>query len=286
MAGRAAGILVDLPAEWEGRAWRTTSRDGRDVRRARSLLAEDLDAVQDRWEGYVGPAKLQMCGPLTLAAQLELRGGTAAVADASARADLSVSLAEGLATHVRDLSRRVPGAEWVVQIDEPAATAVTAGTIPRASGWGTIAALSQREAGEALATVVEQLHSIGVALSVHSCADDPDWTLLTSCFGQSHGAISVDLVAIELEQATPPMEAWIDRGGSVWLGVDPPPDAAMGDNAALARLDALRLALGLDPERFSHAVVVTPRCGLTGTPDVVAASYAGVRRLMSRLRGD
>ncbi len=285
MAGRALGVLVDLPAEWDGRAWRTTSRDGRDVRRARSLLAEDLDAVEDRWQGYIGPAKLQMCGPLTLAAQLELRGGTAVVADASARADVAVSLAEGLAGHVRELSQRVPGAEWVVQIDEPAATAVTTGVIPRASGWGTISALTQREAGELLTTVVDRLRSLGVPMSVHSCANEPDWPLMTSCFGQTPAAISVDLDAIDLEQATPIMEAWLDEGGSLWLGIDPLADAGTGHDLAIARLETLRSAVGLDAERFAQAIVVTPRCGLTGAPDVVAASYAGVRQLMRRLRG-
>ena len=84
------------------------SRAGRDTRRARALLSEDLDAVEDRLQGYAGPAKLQMCGPLTLAAVLELRGGEAAVSDPVATADLAASLAEGLAAHLDDLRRRVP----------------------------------------------------------------------------------------------------------------------------------------------------------------------------------
>ncbi len=161
MVGRAVGVLVDVPAEWEGSRWRSTSRDGRDARRARALLSEDLDAVEDRLQGYVGPAKLQMCGPLTLAAVLELRGGEAAVSDPVATADLAASLAEGLVGHLSDLRRRVPGAEWVVQIDEPALSSVTAGAIPRSSGWGTVAAVPQADAARHLATAIAPIEADG-----------------------------------------------------------------------------------------------------------------------------
>lgn len=286
LAGRAAAVLVDLPVEWDGRAWRTTSRPGRDVSRAGSLLAEDLDAVEDRFQGYAGPAKLQICGPLTLAALVELRGGSAAIGDASAVADLAASLAEGVGEHLRDLRSRVPGAEWVVQIDEPALSAVTAGSIPRASGWGTLAAVASADAGRLLRAVTRQFDD-DAAVVVHSCATDPDWVALASGSSAEHGALSIDLEVVDVEAAAPAMEAWLGAGGTLWLGIDPlAGEGAPGEGSAPARLEVARSVLGIAPEDLASRISITPSCGISGTAAVAGASYAGVQRLMRRLRGD
>jgi hypothetical protein len=305
MVGRAVGVLVDVPAEWEGSRWRVSSRVGRDARRARSLLSEDLDAVEDRLQGYVGPAKLQLCGPLTLAAVLELRGGEAAVSDPVATADIAASLAEGLVEHLGDLRRRVPGADWVVQIDEPALSSVTTGAIPRSSGWGTVAAVPQTDAVRHLAAATAPIEAMGAGVALHCCAASPDWGVLAAHPGRYGRAISVDLAVISLTEAAPVMEQWLDSGGVLWLGVDPVAataeslgsgavgsgaggsDAGSGAlEAAYARLVDARSVLGIAPERFAEVVAVTPPCGLGGSLAVAAASYAGVRTLVRRLRGD
>lgn len=288
MVGRASAVLVDVPTEWEGSRWRVTARAGRDTRRARAMLSEDLDAVEDRLQGYVGPAKLQMCGPLTLAAVLELRGGEAAVSDPVATSDLAASLAEGLAAHLDDLRRRVPRAEWVVQIDEPALSSVTAGAVPRASGWGAIAAVPQPDAVRSLSEVTDAVEQAGAAVVLHSCATTPDWGVLTAGPGSQGRAISLDVVAVSLVEAAPTLERWLDTGGALWLGVDPVGGAVAADGleSAYERLVEVRSVLGIDREHFARVIAVTPRCGLAGAGDVVAASYAGVRTLMRRLRGD
>jgi len=286
LPGRAAAILVDLPVEWDGNAWRTAFRPGRDVNRARAMLAEDLDAVEDRFQGYHGPAKLQMSGPLTLAAVVELRGGTAAVSDRSATNDLAASLVEGLREHLRDLQRRVPGADWVVQVDEPALSAVTAGSVPRASGWGTIAAVEAAEAGRLLRSVTSQLGADVQGVVVHSCATEPDWAALTQGVDPDRGALSVDLEVIDLQAAAPAMEAWVGAGGSLWFGVNPLAVGAEGESTALERLEVARSVLGIAPEHATSHIALTPSCGISGSADVARASYAGVQRLMRRLRGD
>ena len=287
MVGRAAAVLVDVATEWEGSRWRATARAGRDMRRARAMLSEDLDAVEDRLQGYAGPAKLQMCGPLTLAAVLELRGGEAAISDPVATGDLAASLAEGVVSHIEDLRRRVPGAEWVVQVDEPALSSVTSGAIPRASGWGAIGAVSQAEAVRWLSEVTAAAEQTGASVVLHSCATAPDWGVLTASAGGQGRAISFDLAAITLADAAPTLEEWLDSGGSLWLGVDPAGSGADdGLEPAYARLVEVRSVLGVDPEHFAKVVAVTPPCGLAGAGDVVAASYAGVRTLMRRLLGD
>jgi len=54
--------------------------------------------MEEVLDGYRGPVKIQLCGPWTLAATLELpRTMNVAIADPGAVADLTASLAEGVA---------------------------------------------------------------------------------------------------------------------------------------------------------------------------------------------
>ena len=111
LTGRTAALLVDMPAEVTPRGWRLAERPGRDLARARSMLASDLDVLEEVLQGFTGPVKIQLCGPWTLAATLELtRTMNVALSDPGAVADLTASLAEGAAAHAADVAKRVPGA--------------------------------------------------------------------------------------------------------------------------------------------------------------------------------
>ena len=108
LTGRTAALLVDMPVEVTLRGWRLTERPGRDLARARSMLASDLDELEEVLQGYKGPLKIQLCGPWTLAATLELtRTMNKALADPGAVADLTTSLAEGAAAHAADVARLI-----------------------------------------------------------------------------------------------------------------------------------------------------------------------------------
>ena len=84
MAGRGAALLVDLPVDLQPSGWRLVDRPGRDPRRSLDLLARDVDALEEAAEGYAGPLKLQVAGPWTLAATMELHYGDKAVSDPGA----------------------------------------------------------------------------------------------------------------------------------------------------------------------------------------------------------
>ena len=77
--------------------WRLTGgtdpRASLDQRRARSLLLQDLDVLEELADGYTGPLKLQLTGPWTLAATVELPRGDKVLADHGARRDLAEALA-------------------------------------------------------------------------------------------------------------------------------------------------------------------------------------------------
>src|SRR2546430_7362632 len=140
LTGRTAALLVEIPVEVTPRGWRLAERPGRDLARARTMLSSDLDAMEEVLDGYRGPLKVQVCGPWTLAATLELtRTLNVAIADPGAVADLTASLAEGVAAHAAELAKRVPGARLVVQLDEPGLSGVAGGEGPTARGLSRIA---------------------------------------------------------------------------------------------------------------------------------------------------
>ena len=154
MIGRSAGLLVELYAQLEPSGWRFAPRPGHARRRAVAWLREDLDALEEFTQGYTGPLKLQAAGVWTLSAAVQLRNGEAALSDAGARREIAASLGEGLREHVAEVRRRVPGAQVVLQLDEPMLPAVLAGRVPTASGYRTYAAPDSVTAQELLHEVI------------------------------------------------------------------------------------------------------------------------------------
>ena len=51
MLGRTAGLLTELYVHLEPSGWRISDRPGRDTRRARAWLGEDLDALEEFTQG-------------------------------------------------------------------------------------------------------------------------------------------------------------------------------------------------------------------------------------------
>lgn len=154
MVGRTAALLVDFPVDVQPTGWRAVDRAGADLRRARSLLREDLDAVEEVAEGYAGPVKLQIAGPFTVAASLERPRGERVVADAGARRDLAQSLTEGTATHLAEMRKRLPAAELLLQVDEPILPTVLSGQIPTMSGLSRLPAVEETEVIDSLRELV------------------------------------------------------------------------------------------------------------------------------------
>src|ERR1700683_4403683 len=151
LTGRTAALLVDMPVEVTPRGWRLAETPGRTAARARSMLSADLDVLEEVLQGYGGPLKIQLCGPWTLAATLELTHTmNVALSDPGAVADIAASLAEAATAPGADVAKRVPGARRVVQFDEPALPSVVAGAVPTASGLSRLASVEDDTAQERL----------------------------------------------------------------------------------------------------------------------------------------
>lgn len=257
LVGRAASLLVDLHTDLRPSGWRLVDRPSADERRAAGLLRADLDALQLAAYGYSGPLKIQVAGPLTLAAALERPRGDLVLADHGARRDLAQSLAEGLREHVADVAARVPGARLIVQVDEPRLPAVLAGAVPTISGFGRLRAVEEPEAETLLAEV---LVAAGEWPAVHCCAEDVPVALLRRA--------GASAVAFDAERAgrtvLDQLAEAVDGGLAIWPGVVPAlrPDLAPSVRSLAEQVERLLWRLDADPGDVAERVVVVPACGL------------------------
>ncbi|MET7273009.1 methionine synthase [Streptomyces flaveolus] len=259
MIGRSAGMLVELYARVEPSGWRLGDRPGRDTKRARAWLGEDLDALEEFTQGYEGPLKVQAVGPWSLAAALELRNGEAVLSDAGAARDLAASLAEGLRLHLAELRRRVPGATLVLQLDEPSLTAVLRGQVRSASGYRTYRAVDRQVVEGALRDTVG-VHGEGPVV-VHTCAPDVPFALLRRA---GVAGISFDF-SLLTERDDDAIGEAVEGGTRLFTGVVPGTDGPLSDPAgSVMGVRTLWRRLGLHPGLLAEAVTVTPSCGLAG----------------------
>nr|WP_218652721.1 hypothetical protein [Paenarthrobacter nitroguajacolicus] len=169
--GRTGSLLVDLAIDVQPHGWRLVDKPGKDARRARSALSTDLNILADiagAEDVAATEFKIQLLGPMSLAANLYLHNGERALLDYGARRDIAESLAAGITEHLSRIASAVPGARLVVQIDEPDIASVTAGTIPTASGYRTLRSISGEEVTGAWRVVIDALKSAGVVEAVVS----------------------------------------------------------------------------------------------------------------------
>ncbi len=270
MTGRTAGMLAELYVHLQPSGWRISDRPGRDTRRARAWLREDLDALEEFTQGYSGALKISAVGPWTLAATVERRTGEAMLGDPGACRDLTASLAEGLRGHLAEVRRRVPGAHPVLQLDEPALTAVLHGAVPTASGYRTHRAVDRAVAEGALRDLVEVGHAAGAAVVVHSCAPGVPVPLLRRA-----GADGVSLdFSLLTEREDDAIGEAAEDGMSLLFGVVPGtgerPEELSDPAGTVSGVRTLWRRLGLSPGLLSESVVVTPVCGLAGASPAYA----------------
>ena len=260
LTGRTAALLVDLPVEVAPRGWRLAERTGRDLARARSMLSSDLDVLEEMLDGFRGPVKVQLCGPWTLAATLELTHTmNVAIADPGAVADLTASLAEGAAAFAADVAKRVPGARLVVQFDEPALPAVAEGIVPTASGLSRLAAIEADTLRARLEQVLASTHAYTI---VHCCAPSVPFGIIR--------AAGADGVAFDLSQLRRGEEDGVaesaEAGMGLLTGAVPAGPGQPGDEASGAggtgRLQRGRREHGLmAPARRARPPSASSGCG-------------------------
>ncbi|WP_432511569.1 uroporphyrinogen decarboxylase/cobalamine-independent methonine synthase family protein [Kineococcus sp. SYSU DK001] len=271
--GRTAALLVDLPVDRQPAGWRFVDAPGRDAARAGAFWRADLDELAEAADGWAGPLALAVVGPWSLLAAVELTRGERSVSDPGARRDVVASLAEGLARHVADVRRLVPGARPVVHVEEPSLAAVLAGRLPTQSGYGTLRAVDRAEVRDGLRDVLAAVRAAGAEPVVRLPVEEAPWALVREA---GAAGVAVDVRALGAA-GWESVAACVEEGLRLWAGVLPV-DAAPPPVAGL--VDAVRVPwrrVGL-PATGLADVVVTPVAGLAGTDP------AAVRGLLTRLR--
>ncbi|MGV0814020.1 methionine synthase [Mycolicibacterium boenickei] len=263
LIGRAGALLVDIGIDTVPRGYRIASGRSSALRRAVSLLGEDIDALEEAWEraglrGSGRTVKVQASGPITLAAQLELPNGHRAITDRGALQDLSSSLAEGLASHRAEVARRLE-TPVVVQLDEPSLPAALAGRLSGVTSFTPVHPVDEPLAMNLLDACVR---AAGSEVVLHSCAPELPWKALLRS--------SVHAVSIDVSTLTPAdldgVGEFVDSGRTVLLGLVPStapegsPSVEEVAKAAVALTDRLGFARAVLRDRIG----ITPACGLAG----------------------
>ena len=270
LVGRGVAVLEGLSVDLQPAGWRLTDAPGRDHLRARTMLRDDRDRLEEAVQDYVGPFKVAIAGPWTLAATVERPRGDRVLADHGARRDLGQSLAEGIGSFIADLRRRLPHLELIVQLDEPALPAVLAGDLSTASGFSRHRKIDIAEVSDGLSGVLAAIRS---ALGdsgppavprtwLHSCAAGVPVMLIKNA--------GFDGLAVDLDQLT--TADWDLLGHAMsdglWLGAGavttstgPATDRQWSPDSVGQRVLRAVRTLGLEPE-VGGRMVLSPSCGL------------------------
>ncbi len=294
MIGRGLGLPAGLSAELAAGEWRLSDAPGVDQRRARATWRDDLDRLEEAADGYAGPFKVAVTGPWTLAASVGVAHTGRVLADTGARRDLAQALAEGVGEVLSDLARRLPGAELVLQVDEPSLPAVAAGAVPTPGGFFRHRAVDLPELCRALGWITAEPARRGLAVPtvLHSCARwDGGWPLGALLHGDSTSA-GFDGVSVDLDQlGTPDWDALAgaaDAGATLYLGSLPttgdvrPPGVDAVRRRTLAGLDRIGA-----PDGLSDRLVLTPACGLAGwTPGEVSRGFEVLARVREQVAAE
>lgn len=158
LVGRTAALLP-LNLDVGPRSWRVTRRPQLATMRARDQLERDVDTLEELWVGKLGTdavIKVQLAGPWTLAAQIEMGNGHRVITDRGATRDIADALGEAAQGHRRDVEKRF-GARTVLQLDEPSLGRVRRGAVEGVTDYEEIPAVPDERLLEVLGRYGEHL---------------------------------------------------------------------------------------------------------------------------------
>ncbi len=264
LIGRAGALLVDIAIDTIPRGYRIVARPGSVMRRAASLLDEDIDALEEAWEkaGRGDRAvKVQAPGPITLAARLELPNGHRAITDPGAVRDLAASIAEGVSVHRAGVARRL-GTTAVVQFDEPLLPAALAG---RLAGVTSLTPVHAIDEARAIGLIDDCVSAVGGQAILHSCAAGLPWEALRR---SAIPALSIDTSTLD-DAALDGLGGFIDAGRSVVLGLLPgvAPDRTPSADDVAGAAATITDRLGFPRSVLAGQIGISPSCGLAGATE-------------------
>jgi hypothetical protein len=280
MIGRTAALVTAIGIDLQPAGWRLTDASGLDHRRAASLLAHDLDIVEELTQQRTGAFKIQLAGPWTLSAMMERPRGDKVIGDHGARRDLAQALADGVGEHVADVRRRFGEGPLVVQVDEPLLPQVLGGGVPTASGFHRHRSVSPLEATQTLDWVLAAITASGGSPVVHCCAADVPVDVLATSAAPAL-ALDIDLVPTTSYES---LGQWVDLGRELWLGAIPTlePPAPVTATELTRRVLRWWSELGYTELESLPSTTVTPTCGLAGASPAWARTALDLATTVAR----
>ena len=177
---RTLAVCEGLAFDGASFGWRMVHSGGRGAREsalAQDRLLSDINLLADRVgaqkkrftsnvEGSAAVYKIQLVGPLTLAASIYLPGGERAISDAGASRDLLESFLEGLERWMDSLREalQAPRALIAVQLDESEFQRLMEGSIPTVSGIRSLSALQPHYYQQVYRRVAERFAELNLQL--------------------------------------------------------------------------------------------------------------------------
>ena len=174
---RTLAVCEGLAFDGASFGWRMVHSGGRGAREsalAQDRLLSDINLLADRvgaqkkrfGSGQVPVYKIQLVGPLTLAASIYLPGGERVISDAGASRDLLESFLEGLERWVESLREalQAPQVLIAVQLDESEFQRLMEGSIPTVSGFRSLSALQPHYYQQVYRRVAERFAELNLQL--------------------------------------------------------------------------------------------------------------------------
>lgn len=176
---RTLAVCEGLAFDGASFGWRMVHSGGRGAREsalAQDRLLSDINLLADRvgaqkkrfgsGQDTAAVYKIQLVGPLTLAASIYLPGGERAISDAGASRDLLESFLEGLERWVDSLREalQAPRELIAVQLDESEFQRLLEGSIPTVSGFRSLSALQPHYYQQVYRRVAERFAELNLQL--------------------------------------------------------------------------------------------------------------------------
>lgn len=299
--GRSAALLEGIHVDRGPRSWIMTARPQLETRRATDQIERDLEICEEVWADKARAIKIQVTGPWTLAAQIELANGHRVITDRGALRDLTQSLVDGIRGHAEYVARNIKtghrremftelaSPRIILQIDEPMLPEIIAGDLAGASEFEEIAAVHSADVAQRLHEMIGGLRG-GIISQVllNQTGYIPEWEVAR---GSGADTVLVTLDQVRGHAQKDGFGQAISEDLRLGLGVTRPGDQVdeLGNNP---RELAVRIArffaeLGLDPALLASQVDVHPRTGIrAGTIVEAAGAYRMARVVAEMLERD
>ncbi len=272
VVGLTTGILPGINVDARPRSWVLSTRPQLRTRRIWDRVEADLDQCEQAWGTRIDAVKIQVAGPWTLSASIELSNGHRALTDTGALRDLTESLIAGIQEYSADVRARFD-TEVYVQLDEPLLAQVRDGSLPGTSQFDEIPSINDADLGERLAGVIERAE----VRYLNQTGYPPLWKVAQVAGVET---CQVTLDTVRGSEQYDGMGHALAAGMRVGLGM-----TRAGDDRDPRHLavDVARMwdELGLDRTLLTHAVDVHPRSGLANCRLLDAAAALRTARTVA-----